>query len=294
MPRPGTTATGSRRGAPARGAASACAAMPRALGCGRLRLASPAAVARLLPCAPRTRRKQVITAGECASQRNRFILTASAIQHARGEGYRALRAPASVPCAGSETPGTKSGCGPSCPAAAIRSGSQQDVARQYAAWTCRAGWNAVAESAAGCTSGMRRPRLQPHAASVRCGLRRFMPPWGSATSRRCKVCAVQMSAMAFVGGMPTTWITPLGLRNPVRGAARFGYHTRTKPRPNIRSLCGDIDREDGNAVHIPGRTLSLTGKPGQDILATSGDLRRPDLEEKSLPFQTKTPYFSAM
>ncbi len=45
------------------------------------------------------------------TQRNRFILTASAIRHARGEGYRALRAPASasVPSAGPQTPGAKSG-----------------------------------------------------------------------------------------------------------------------------------------------------------------------------------------
>jgi CO/xanthine dehydrogenase Mo-binding subunit len=55
--------------APAHGAASACAAMPRARGGGRLRRASPAAVARSLPGAPRKPRKQGITGGECASRR---------------------------------------------------------------------------------------------------------------------------------------------------------------------------------------------------------------------------------
>ncbi len=46
-------------------------------------------------------------------QRHRASLTAFAIPHALGEGHRALRAPASpsVPSAGSQTPGVKSGCG---------------------------------------------------------------------------------------------------------------------------------------------------------------------------------------
>ena len=34
-----------------------------------------------------------------------------------------------------------------------------------------------------------------------------------------------------------------------------------------------------------------TYKPGHDILAIRGDLRRPDLEEKSLPLQTENPLF---
>ncbi len=46
-------------------------------------------------------------------QMHRFILTAAAIQHALGEGHRALRAPASpsVLCAGSQAPGAKSSRG---------------------------------------------------------------------------------------------------------------------------------------------------------------------------------------
>ncbi len=46
-------------------------------------------------------------------ERNCASLTAAAIPHGRGEGHRALRAPASasVPSAGSQTPGAKSGGG---------------------------------------------------------------------------------------------------------------------------------------------------------------------------------------
>src|SRR5712691_8810698 len=35
----------------------------------------------------------------------------------------------------------------------------------------------------------------------------------------------------------------------------------------------------------------LTRKPGHDILAIRGDLRRPDLKEKSLPLRTENPLF---
>ena len=66
MPLPGAIAASYRRGAPARGAASACAAMPRVRGSW---LASTAAVARSLLCAPRKPRKQVITGEEFASRR---------------------------------------------------------------------------------------------------------------------------------------------------------------------------------------------------------------------------------
>ncbi len=95
------------RGAPARGAASACAP------CGWL-------VAAGFPCggcslAPR-RSKAAPKTGYYGGiirqpKRNCSLLTAVAIPHALGEGHRALRAPASpsVLCADSQTPGAKSG-----------------------------------------------------------------------------------------------------------------------------------------------------------------------------------------
>ncbi len=106
---PATAAASGRRGAPAHGAASACAP------CGWRVVAG-------FPCgggslAPR-RSKDAPKTGDHGGimhqpERDRSILTTTAIQPALGNGHRALRAPASpsVASAGSQTPGAKSGGG---------------------------------------------------------------------------------------------------------------------------------------------------------------------------------------
>src|SRR5712692_7323371 len=44
-------------------------------------------------------------------------------------------------------------------------------------------------------------------------------------------------------------------------------------------------------AHAPHVTALALFKPGHDILAIRGDLRRPDLKEKSLPLRTENPLF---